>query len=164
MKRRIPILVGCAIVILVVSVASGYYWIASNNASGPDIFFFVSCSVSGAGKFELRIVSDSTGAVVNADRILAVDRLGCNFENQVIHLTQFSHLQAGWLMPVFPSQAVPAGELDFTVVYGGRTYSFSSSIPPVGTARLTLHVPSGNETTTLVTNGNGSYCYQVVSR
>jgi len=123
-----------------------------------DTFFTISCSVSGVGGVGLRVVSDSTGASMTGEKINAIDRLGCNDETQVVYLQNFSVGQGGWLTPVFPSQATPAGGLDFTVLYGQKTYIFNSPIPPVGSNCVTLHVPSGNVTSTTVMNGNGSYC------
>jgi hypothetical protein len=109
--------------------------------------FLTSCSVTGIGGFELRVVSDITGAPVSGETISAVDRLGCNSETQVVYLDNFSETQGGWMTPVFPSQAEAGGGLNFTVTYQAGTYTFTSSVPPVGTECVTLHVPSGNVTT-----------------
>jgi len=120
--------------------------------------YITQCSVTGIGGFQLRVVSDSTGAPVSGETINAVDRLGCNVgqssQTQVVYLNSFSQDQGGWLTPVFPSQApMHGGQLNFTVSYQGGTYDFSSSVPPIGTTCVTLHVPSGSVTTT--TNMSG---------
>jgi hypothetical protein len=83
-------------------------------------------------------------------------------ETQVIYIDRFSVGPSGWLMPVFPSEAVVGGSLNFTVDYQGATYNFFVNIPypPIGTNCVTLHVPSGNVTSTNVMNGIGSYCFQ----
>jgi hypothetical protein len=122
--------------------------------------YVTSCIISGVGGFELRVVSDSTGAPVGGETIEAVDRLGCNEQNQVVYLDNFSESQGGggWLVPDFPSQATPAGGLSFTISYQGETYNFTTYIPPVGTNCVTFHLPSGNMTSSTVMNGNGSYC------
>jgi len=126
------------------------------NTTG-DVFL-TSCSVTGIGEFALRIISDSTGALVSGETISAVDTLGCDIlgqspQTQVVHIDNFSAGQGGWLIPVFPAQAELGGELNFTVTYQGRTYNFSAGVPPAGTNCVTLHVPSGN-----VTRSTGSYC------
>jgi hypothetical protein len=119
----------------------------------PTDTYLSSCSVTGIGGFELRIVSDSTGAPVSGENVNAVDRLGCNSETQVVYLDAFSVGQGGWLTPVFPQQAQPGGQLAFIVVYQGKTYSFTSTVPPIGWSCATLRVPSGNVTTTSTMNG-----------
>ncbi len=144
----------------------GYYEVKTvtpTNNGGTSDTFLTTCVVTGVGGFELRVISDSTGAPVSGETISAMDRLGCIIvghtgEMQVVHIDTFSARQGGWLTPVFPAQATPGGELNFTVAYQGRTYNFTAGVPPIGTACVTLHVPSGNVTTTTVMNGNGSYC------
>jgi hypothetical protein len=123
-----------------------------------DTFFTSSCVITGIGGFEFRVVSDSTGLPVSGENISAIDRLGCNVDTQVVYINHFNTTQGGWLTPVFPSQALPGGGLDFTVVYEGQTYTFTTGVPPIGSACVTLYVPSGNVTTTTVMNGSGSYC------
>ena len=118
-----------------------------------NTFFSTSCSISGVGGFEFRLVSDSTGAPVNADSVNMVDRLGCNNENQAVYLNNFSYLGDGWFTPVFPSQATLGGGLNITVTYEGKTFNFEGYYPPVGTDCVTLSVPSGNVNTTTVMNG-----------
>jgi len=122
--------------------------------------YVTSCVITGIGGFEFRVVSDSTGAFVSGETIRAVDLLGCNNENQVVYLDNFSESQGdgGWLVPDFPSQATPAGQLSFTITYQGETYDFTAYIPPIGTNCATFHVPSGNVSSTTVMNGSGSYC------
>jgi hypothetical protein len=125
--------------------------------------FLTDCSVTGIGGFELRVVSDSTGGPVAGANVTAVDELGCDIvgqpaQVQVVQVTSFSVGEGGWLTPVFPLQAEPGGNLNFTVAYQGRTFHFVASVPPIGTNCVTLHVPSGNVTSATVMNGNGSYC------
>ena len=141
-----------------VSVSTSFYTRVTTSDT-----FLTSCSVTGVGGFEARVVSDSTGTSVSGETISAVDRLGCDIvgqpaQTQVVYLNKFSLGQGGWLTPIFPSQAEAGGELDFTVIYQGRTYAFTSDVPPVGTNCVTLHVPSGNVTMMNVMNGNCSYC------
>jgi len=131
---------------------------SSSITVNANTFFSTSCSISGVGGFELRIVSDSSGAPVNADSITAVDKLGCNNENQVVYLNQFSYFGGGWFVPIFPSQATVGGGLNITAVYEGKAYNFAGYYPPVGTDCVTLHVPSGNVTSSTAMNGSGSYC------
>ena len=128
---------------------------------------YLQCSITGVGGFEFRVVSDSTGTPVSGENIKAVDRLGCNGQNQVVYLdsfsrpvyvTNFTESDGGWLVPDFPSQATVGGGLSFTITYQGATYAFNSEYPPIGTNCVTLHVPSGTVTSTAVMNGNGSYC------
>ena len=120
--------------------------------------YLTSCTFSSGGGFEFRVVSDSTGAPISGETIKAVDKAGCNTQNQVVYIDNFSESQGGggWLVPDFPSQAVPVGQLSFTIAYQGGTYNFTTTIPPIGTNCVTFHIPSGNITT--VTNGNGAYC------
>jgi len=108
------------------------------------------------GGFAFRLVSDSTGAPVNADSVNMVDRLGCNYENQAVYLDNFSYLGVGWFTPVFPSQATLGGGLNITATYEGKTYNFSGYYAPVGTDCVTLRVPSGNVNSTFVANGGCS--------
>jgi len=77
-----------------------------------------------------------------------------------MHIKKFQTEKDGWLMPVFPSVAIAGGNLNITLVYQGRTYSFSAGYPPVGSNCATVSVPSGNVNNTNVMNGIGSYCYQ----
>jgi hypothetical protein len=141
-----------------VNSSSSTSFVTGTSVNSASDTYLTSCSVTGIGGFELRVVSDSTGAPVSGETINAVDRLGCNDQTQVVYLNNFYEGEGGWLTPVFPNQAEPGGELSFTVIYQGGTYKFSSEVPPIGTACVTLHVPSGNVTTTTVMNGNGSYC------
>ncbi len=135
---------------------------ATTHTAFTNTFFTSSCSISGVGGFEFRIVSDLTRQPVNADSISAVDRLGCNNENQVVYLNQFSSLGDGWFLPIFPSQATVGGGLTITATYEGKTYNFTGDYPPVGTDCVTLSVPSGNVSSPTVMNGSGSYCSQTM--
>jgi len=141
---------------------------------------FSGCHITSVGGFQLRVVSDLTGLPVSGETINAVDteaecasvttsngtaRVTVTLSpstittaGQIVYLDNFSAGKGGWLTPIFPAQAVPAGELNFTVAYQGRTYNFSASVPPIGSECATLHVPSGSVTTKTVINGNGSYC------
>jgi hypothetical protein len=127
--------------------------VLGTSASGSDTFF--SCSITGIGGFELLVASDSSGAPVSGEVINGVDHLGCNSNQQVVYLDNFTQGHGGWLTPVFPSQAEPGGELNFTVIYQGRTYSFSAGVPPIGTGCVALHVPSGNVTRLTTMNACG---------
>ena len=135
----------------------------SSNTTFVNTFFTTSCVISGVGGFEFRLVSDSTGQPVNASTISAVDKLGCNQENQVVYLDNFSYSGDGWFTPVFPSQATVGGGLNLTVGYEGKTYNFLGDYPPVGTDCVTLSVPSGNVSSTTVMNGSGSYCSAITT-
>jgi hypothetical protein len=130
--------------------------VTGTSVTASDTFF--SCSITGIGGFELLVASDSTGAPVTGESVNAVDHLGCNSAQQVVYLDDFTAGQGGWLTPVFPNQATPGGQLNFTVSYQGKTYNFSAGVPPIGTACVTLHVPSGSVTTKTVMNGSGSFC------
>ena len=157
MARRTQWVVFALIVILVAAGYVGYYesTVGTNNT-------YANCVISGVGGFEFRVISASTGAPISGATIKAVDTFGCSGESQVIYVGNFSESLGGggWLVPDFPSLAVPAGQLSFTVAYQGATYSFSGSFPPIGTSCVTLSIPSGNVTTTSVMNGSGSYCSQ----
>jgi hypothetical protein len=109
--------------------------------------FLTGCTILGQGGLELRVVSDFTGIPVHGESVNAVDRLGCNSATQVVYFDNFSMGQGGWLGPVFPAQAMPAGVLNFTVIYQGTIYNLSAAITPMGTTCVTLHVPSGKVTT-----------------
>lgn len=144
--------------------ASGY--VTGTSVAGANDTFFAPnfpCSPS-IGGFQLRIVSDSSATPVTGETINATGTLGvdCNgqLEIQVVHIDRFSIGQMGWLMPIFPSQALEGGNLNFTVAYQGKTYNFAAGFPPVGTNCATLSVPSGTVTRTTVMNGIGSYCFQ----
>jgi len=154
--RTSMFLLGIIAILIVVAFVGSY---EATKGSGGDRFL-TQCVVTGVGGFELRVVSDSTGAPVSGEAISAVNTLGCNDETQVVYLHSFSAGQGGWLTPVFPSQATPGGGLNFTVTYLGRAYRFSAEVLPMGTSCVTLHVPSGNVTSTVVANGEGSYCWQ----
>ncbi|MDA4119700.1 MAG: hypothetical protein OK436_03840, partial [Thaumarchaeota archaeon] len=131
---------------------SGFVTGTSVNSSS-NTYFSSTCVISGVGGFSLRIVSDSTGSPVSGETVNAIDRLGCGSTTQVVYLDNFSAGTGGWLTPVFPNQATPAGQLNFTVAYQGKTYNFTTSIAPIGSACVTLDVPSGNVTTTITMNG-----------
>jgi hypothetical protein len=141
-------------------------WNVTNCNIGPQTStsesntYLTSCTITGVGGFEFRVVSDSTGAPVTGETIKAIGRLGCGDQEQVVYIDNFSESQGGggWLVPDFPSQAIPAGGLSFTITYQGETYYFTAYVAPVGTNCATFHIPSGNMTTTLVANGSGSYC------
>ncbi len=135
----------------------------TTNVAFTNMFFTSSCSISGIGGFEFRLVSDSTGQPVNADSISAVDKLGCNNENQVVYLDNFSYFGDGWFTPMFPSRATVGGGLNIAATYDGKTYNFAGYYQPVGTDCVTLSVPSGNVSSTTVMNGNGSYCSQTAT-
>jgi len=135
--------------------------------TGTEKNTYLQCTITGVGGFEFRVVSDSTRTPVAGESIKAIDRLGCNGQNQVVYLdnfsppvyvTNFTESDGGWLVPDFPSQATVGGGLSFTITYVGATYTFNSGYPPIGTNCVTLHVPSGNVTSSTVMNGNGSYC------
>ena len=94
------------------------------------------------------------------ESINAVGRLGCCSIPQVVYLNNFTVEQGGWLTPVFPKHATPGGELNFTVAFQGRRYDFSAGVAPIGSACVTLHVPSGKITYASATNGEDSFCWQ----
>jgi len=164
MARRALLVVLAVIVVTLLAVGLvGYY----EGASGTEKDACLQCTITGVGGFEFRVLSDSTGTPVSGESIKAVDRLGCNGQNQVVYLdkfsppvyvTNFTESDGGWLVPDFPSQATVGGGLSFTINYQGATYTFNSGYPPIGTNCVTLHVPSGNVATSTVMNGNGSYC------
>lgn len=116
------------------------------------------CPQVSAGGFEFRLVSDSTGLPANPDSMSAVDRLTCNGENQVADINEFSYVGGGWIVPVFPSEAMYGGGLNITVAYNGEKENFAGAIPPIGTDCVTLHVPSGNVSSSTVMNGSSSHC------
>jgi len=140
--------------------STGQYGSFSCNAQTTNVntYFSTSCSISGVGGFEFRLVSNSTGQLVNSSSITAIDRLGCNNENQVVYLDNFSYLGDGWFTPVFPSQATVGGGLNITITYEGKTYNFAGYYAPVGTDCVTLHIQSGKVTSAIVMNGSGSHC------
>jgi hypothetical protein len=134
--------------------------IASSSQSSWTDKFLTKCVVTGAGGLQLQVVSDSNGVAVSGATINATDNLGCNIigqtaETQVVHVVTFEIRAGGWLTPVFPNQATPAGELNLTVSYEGATYDFLVQVPPLGVSCVTLHVPSGN-VTRLTTTGQCS--------
>jgi hypothetical protein len=139
------------------SLATTQTFVTGTSVATSSDTYLIQCSITGIGGFQLRVVSDSTGAPVSGETINAVDRLGCNVgqtsQIQVVYLNNFSQGQGGWLTPVFPSQATPGGRLNFTVSYQGGTYDFSALVPPVGTTCVTLHVPSGSLNTTTTMSG-----------
>ncbi len=168
MTRNTQVFLGALVAALLAGGLLGYYEVTTGtatslapttgsvtgtNISASNTFF--SCSITGIGGFELLVASDSTGAPVNGESINAVDNLGCNSSQQVVYLDNFTAGRGGWLTPVFPSQAEPGGELNFTVTYQGRTYGFSAGVPPIGTSCVTLHVPSGNVTRLTTMNACG---------
>jgi len=163
MERRALLLVLAVIAVTLLAVDVGYY----ETITGTEKNTYLQCSITGVGGFEFRVLSDSTGTPVSGESIKAIDRLGCNEQNQVVYLdkfsppvygTNFTESDGGWLVPDFPSQATVGGGLSFTITYQGATYTFNSGYPPVGTNCVTLRVPSGNVTRNTVMNGNGSYC------
>jgi hypothetical protein len=172
MTRNARVVLAALVAILLVSSLAAYYEatrgaasqaptagsVTGTGVSSSDTFFATNCSITGIGGFELLVASDSGGAPVTGEVVNAVDHLGCNSDRQVVYLDEFAARQGGWLTPVFPSQATPGGQLNFTVSYQGKTYNFSAEVPPIGTSCVTLHVPSGSVTTKTVMNGSGSYC------
>jgi len=152
-RKTAAVVIVAAIIVLAGGIEIGSALLLGSR----DTFFTNGCVITGIGGFEFRVLSDS-GESVNGATITAIDRLSCNGDWQVVYINNFSPMQGGWSEPVFPSQAEPGGELNFTVVYQGGTYAFGAFVPPMGTNCVTLHVPSGNVTTTNVMNGSGSYC------
>jgi hypothetical protein len=166
MSGSTRVLLAALIAVLLAVALLGYYEVtsgthSSNSATGAfvtgtsddtvsDTLFTSTCVFSGGGAFGLLIVSDSDGTPVHGETVNAVDRLGCGSEQQVVYLDDFTIGQGGWLTPVFPSQTTVLGQLNFTVTYQGATYHFSTSYPDLGASCVTLHVPSGNVTTSLV--------------
>lgn len=151
-----------AVVAVVAVAAAGYIFVVAGGGRGAPSgdTYLASCVVTGVGGFEFRVLSATTGEPVQGANVTAVDTLGCNSENQVVHIEAFSPAPGGggWMIPAFPAEATPAGVLTFTVTYGGSTYHFSADIPQVGTDCATFEVPTGATTTTDVMNGNGSSC------
>ena len=174
MARRTLLAVVTVAVVALLAIGFGAYnesKVGATSDTSMTNTYLTSCTVMGVGGFEFRVVSSSTGATIplssgpgpansTGAAIKAIDRLGCNGENQVVYLDSFSESQGGggWLVPDFPSQATPGGQLSFTIEYGGAPYNFTAYVPPVGTNCVTFQVPSGNMTSTTVMNGSGSYC------
>jgi hypothetical protein len=161
MVRKVLKIAVMAVAILAVGLVTSY-----EVSMGAEKNTYVHCSIT-VGGFEFRVVSDSTRTPISGESIKAVNRLGCDGQNQVVYLdnfsspvyvTNFTEKDGGWLVPDFPSQATVGGGLSFTITYQGATYTFDSGYPPIGTNCVTLHVPSGNMTSSTVMNGNGSYC------
>ena len=142
----------------VVTTSTSSALVTGSSVDSSDTYL-TSCSISGAGQLQLRVVSDSTGAPVSGETINAVDTLGCNAETQVVYLDNFTVEEGGWLIPIFPNQAAAAGKLTFTLAYQGGDYGFSTVIPPMGISCVTLQVPSGNVTST-TTGPGGAPCWQ----
>jgi hypothetical protein len=172
MRPRTVAWAGLVFVLLVIGLA-GYYYLTTPSSytaagfltgtsvnSSLNTYFSSTCVITGVGGFSLRVVSDSTGSPVSGEKVNAIDQLGCGSIPQVVYLDNFSASEGGWLTPVFPIQATPAGQLNFTVTYQGHTYDFTTDVPPLGSNCVTLHVPSGSVATENVMNGSGSYCYQ----
>ena len=130
------------------------------NSTSESNTYLTSCSITGVGGFEFKVVSDSTRTPISGETITAINRLGCGDENQVVYLDNFSESQGGggWLVPDFPNEATPAGQLSFTISYQGGTYYFTTYVAPAGTNCATFYIPSGNMTNTKVMNGSGSFC------
>jgi hypothetical protein len=126
---------------------------ASNTFISSTIL--VPCTGQGQGVVELLVVSDSTGAPVIGESINAVNNLSCGEnEQQVVYVNNFTVGQGGWLTPILPNQAAPYGWLNFTVTYQGAIYHFPAKYPVFfGKECVTLHVPSGNVTTTAMAAG-----------
>ena len=166
MARRALLIVSGVIVAALFAVGfAGYYQSTTGTekvANSPTNTYLTSCSITGVGGLEFRVVSTITGAPLSGETTRVVDRVGCGGQNQVVYLDNFSESQGGggWLVPDFPSQATPAGQLSFTITYQGETYNFVTYVPPIGTNCVTFHIPSGNMTSTTVMNGSGSFCSQ----
>ena len=129
---------------------TGAYVTGTSVDTNSDVLAENCNHILGDGGLELHVVFDYVGIPVHGESINAVGMLGCDFngnaETQVSFLNNFTVGSFGWLTPVFPRNAVPQGNLDFTVQYSGGTYRFSATIPPSGVACVTLHVPSGSVT------------------
>jgi len=185
--RRGVLLAALAVIILIAVGSVGYHEItneAARSSSGSTFTPFstigfvtgtsvsnasdtyvtrIGCVSSSGNGLELRIVSDSTGAPVSGETVNAIEMngpciAGSISETQVLYIGNFSEGQGGWLMPIFPPQAESGGRLDLAVTYQGRSYNFSGQEPGVGSTCLTLHVPSGDGTTTTVFSSIGSIC------
>jgi hypothetical protein len=136
------------------TVTSAKSVIGTSVDSANDTFITdVECLLdNGAGRVELLIVSDSTGAPVNGESINAVDDYPCG-NGQLLYINNFTVGMDGWLNPVLPSPASYVGSLNFTVTYQGATYQVPVYYPPMGILCATLHVPSGNVTTSGISAG-----------
>lgn len=75
-------------------VVSAYNTTYSTISAHVNTYFTTYCTFSGVGGFEFRIVSDSTGAPVNPDSMIAVDvedQPGCG--NQAVYTNEFSYME-----------------------------------------------------------------------
>jgi hypothetical protein len=134
-------------------------YVTGTSETASDTFANYTCPDSGAGVIELLVVSDSSGAQVSGESVNAVNNFVCGSENneQVVYLNNFVKGQGGWLTPIFPSEATRFGFLNFTVNYQGATYQFSESYAQFGVSCVTLHVPSGNVTSSYLSPPTPSY-------
>jgi hypothetical protein len=188
MNRNSTKILAVSVAVLVVGGLVTYYEISlydastgfvTGSAAGTTTNVYASCTITGIGGIELRVLSDIVAFPVNGEKVNAVGKLGCvggTADNgighatittssatiltaaQVVHINNFSAGPGGWLTPIFPAGAVPAGQLNFTVAYQGKTYNFSELVPPIGTSCVTLYVPSGSVSSTVVMNNSGSDC------
>ncbi len=141
------------------STTSSVLLVTGTSVDTQNDTFLTSCFPSGGGGFEFRIISDSTNeTILQGLSVNAVAQTGCSLngqppEIQMVYLNNFSVGAGGWLTPISPPQASTLGNLSFVVAYQGKTYDFSSSVPPVGSNCTTLSVPSGDVSTVFTMNG-----------
>jgi len=165
------VLVAALVLVLLVVGSAVYYEVTLGEASSGFVtgtsvdtqFTKIACFDTGAGSFQLRVVSDYIGFPIHGEKVNAeyVTPTCIGFgpsTPQVVHIDNFSAGNGGWLTPIYPPGAPSPGALNLTVAYQGRDYNFSESVPPLGGECVTLHVPSGSVTTKTVASANGSYC------
>lgn len=118
-SKGLPIAVVVAIIgvafgaYLAGSIYSTYSTTYSMKGTYVNTYFSVSCSITGVGGSEFRIVSDYTGLPVNANNIVAVNGVECSGENQVVYTNEFSRLGGGWYVPILPNQATMGGGFQY---------------------------------------------------
>jgi hypothetical protein len=114
------------------------------------------CVDTGGGALQLRLISDYFGFPIHGELINAQYMTpNCgpgSAPPQPVYIANFTAKTGGWLTPVYPSGTPSPGELNFSVAYGGTTYTFNESVPAVGAACVTLHIPSGGLTTLTTTS------------
>lgn len=141
-------------------------YIPGGIPTGASDSFFpsnFSCYPS-VGGFEFQILSDYSGEPLAGATISAVSTLGVDCDGQsykqVVYIDNFSVGQQGWIMPIYPSNAIAGGIVNITLGYQGMAYTFSGNYPGVGSNCISISLPSGAITNSTVMNGIGSYCFQ----
>lgn len=106
-----------------------------------------SCSITGQGAIELRILADSNSSPVVGARIYATNNPDICNGSPAASKTLIAFTTNGTVWYSLPSENI--GGYAFIVSYSGQNYTLSAGIRPVSMTCATLYIPSGHTNVTI---------------